>query len=91
VLDAFGVQVPLLVNVVTVGAIGMLPVTVGSVSVPVLTMVPMMGLVSVGPVPRTTAPLPVLVVAPVPPCATGSALANVTPVDVTVSCVTPAP
>jgi hypothetical protein len=31
VLDAFGVQVPLLVNVVTVGAIGMLPVTVGSV------------------------------------------------------------
>jgi hypothetical protein len=33
VLDAFGVQVPLLaVNVVTVGAIGMLPVTVGSVS-----------------------------------------------------------
>jgi len=33
VLDVFGVQVPLLVNVVTVGAIGMLPDTVGSVSV----------------------------------------------------------
>jgi len=33
VLDAFGVQVPLLVNVVTVGAIGRFPVTVGSVRV----------------------------------------------------------
>jgi hypothetical protein len=32
VLDAFGVQVPLLaVNVVTVGAIGKFPLTVGSV------------------------------------------------------------
>jgi hypothetical protein len=33
VLDAFGVQVPLPVNVVTAGAIGMLPDTAGSVSV----------------------------------------------------------
>ena len=34
VLDAFGVQVPLLaVNGVTVGAIGKFPLTVGSVSV----------------------------------------------------------
>jgi len=83
--------VPLVVKVVCNPLIAKFPVTVGNVSVPVLTMVAMMGLVSVGPVPRTTAPLPVLVVAPVPPCATGSALANVTPVDVTVSCVTPAP
>jgi hypothetical protein len=87
----FLVHVPDDVKTVTVGAIGMLPVTVGSVSVPVLTIVPMIGLVSVGLVPRTLAPLPVLVVTPVPPCATGSALAKVTPVDVTVICVTPAP
>ena len=67
----------------------------GFVIVTLLTVVavaaPIEGVTSTGLVDSTFAPLPVLVVTPVPPCATGNAFANVTPVEETVICVTPAP